>query len=133
MYQAGTRRRKRRTVTIVVVLAVVVVALVAAGGSYLLLRTHGSPAQTASAYLTAWQRAPYAARDRDRVGRPAGGLAGPLKQADTKLGLRRIHLSLGAVTTSGGSARAAFTAKADLTGGQPWTYPGALQMVTRHK
>jgi hypothetical protein len=133
MYQAGARRRKRRTVTIVVVVAVVVVALVAAGGSYLLLRTHGSPAQTASAYLTAWQRADYAAMDQVSVGAPAGGLAAPLKQADAQLGLRRIHLNLGAVTTSGGSAQAAFTAKADLTGGHTWAYQGRLQLVNRNK
>jgi cell division protein FtsI/penicillin-binding protein 2 len=115
------------------VVVVVVVALVAAGGSYLLLRTHGSPTQTASAYLAAWQRADYAAMDQVSVGTPAGGLAGPLKQADAQLGLRRIHLSLGAVTTSGGSARAAFTAKADLTGGHTWTYQGRLPLVNRNK
>jgi Penicillin binding protein transpeptidase domain/NTF2-like N-terminal transpeptidase domain len=133
MYQAGARRRKRRTVTIVVVVAVVVVALIAAGGSYLLLRTHGSPSQTASAYLTAWQKSDYAAMDQVSVNAPGGGVAGPVKQADTQLGLRSIHLSLGAVTTSGGSTQAAFTARADLTGGHTWDYRGRLELVERSR
>ena len=41
------RRSKRRTITIVAVVAVLVAGAIAAGGSYFLLRTKGSPQETA--------------------------------------------------------------------------------------
>jgi hypothetical protein len=134
-YQAGgLRRRKRRRVIIIVVsVAVLVIALGAAGGSYLLLRTHGSPAQTAASYLTAWQRGDYAAMDAVTVHAPGGGLATPVKQADTQLGLRAIHLVAGQPSTSGGSTQVPFTATAQLTGGHVWTYRGRLQLVQQNK
>ena len=62
---------------------------------------------------------------------PGSGLAGPLGRAATQLGQRRLHLVLGRVTTSGGSALARFTATAELASGHTWTYPGRLQLVKR--
>jgi hypothetical protein len=133
MYQAGARRRKRRTVAIVVTVAVVVIALLAAGGSYLLLRTQGSPAQTAASYLAAWQRGAYPAMDQVTTGGPAGGLAGPLRQVDTDLGVRHLHLALGAVSGTPAGAQARFTATAGLASGHTWTYRGALDLVQRNR
>jgi hypothetical protein len=134
MSHGSMRRTKRRSVFIVVaVIAAVVVATGAAGGYVLLTRTQGSPQQTAASYLRDWQRGSYAAMGKVSVNVPGGGLATPLSQTARELGLRSIHLRLGRVTANGGSARAHFTATADLASGHAWTYPGQLQLVTRNR
>ena len=125
-------RDRRRAIVAGVVVAVLIVAAAAAGG-YLLLRTIGSPQQTAAAYLSGWQRASYPAMEQVSVNVPRGGLAGPLRQADADLGIRRIRLAPGPVTTDGGSARARFTVTADLASGHTWTYTGLLQLVVRNR
>jgi cell division protein FtsI/penicillin-binding protein 2 len=113
----------------VVCAAVAAVLALAAGGTYLLLRTHGSPQQTAARYLADWQRGRYAAMDAVSVGVPRGGLAGPLRQAAAQLGARHLRLRLGRVTPAGSSARADFTAAAGLADGRTWTYRGQLALV----
>ena len=114
----GTRwerpHRGRRRVVIIVLVSVLVLALAAGAAGYLLLRTAGSPQQTAASYLDAWGKGDYPAMNQVSVGKPAGGLAGPLKLAATQLGVRHLHLVLGRVTQSGSSATAGFTATADL-------------------
>ena len=128
------RRTKRRTLIIVVaVIAVVVVATGAAGGYILLTRTQGSAQQTAASYLRDWQQGSYAAMGKVSVNVPPSGLASPLRQTASELGLRSIHLRLGPVTVTGGSARARFTATDALSSGHTWTYPGQLQLVTRNR
>jgi len=128
------RRRRRRPVIIAVVVAALVVALGAAGGTYLLLhRTAGSPSQTAAAYLSAWQRGAYPAMDKITVNVPRSGLAGPLKQAAAELGVQRLRLSPGRVTTTGGSAQAQFTATAVLASGHTWRYQGRLNLISRNR
>ncbi|HEV2452026.1 MAG TPA: penicillin-binding transpeptidase domain-containing protein [Streptosporangiaceae bacterium] len=131
MYQARLRRRRQRT--IMAVSAGLVVAVVAAGVSYLLLRprTIGSPQQTATGYLNAWQRGSYPAMQRLSVNVPRPGLAVPLQRADSQLGARRWRLSLGQVTSAGASAQARFRAVVDLASGHTWTYQGRLRLVTR--
>ena len=109
------------------------VATGAAGGYVLLTRTQGSAEQTAATYLSDWQRGSYAAIGPVGVNVPPSGLASPLRQTAAELGLRGIHLRLGRVTESGGSARARYTATADLATGHTWTYPGQLQLVTRNR
>ncbi|HEY3734881.1 MAG TPA: penicillin-binding transpeptidase domain-containing protein [Streptosporangiaceae bacterium] len=133
MQQVGARRPRRRTVVVIVIAAVLVLGLGAAGGSYLLLRTHGSPSQTAASYLSAWQRGAYGAMDQVSVNVPSGGLARPLKQASAQLGLRSLRLSPGQVTTSGGGTQVRFTATAELASGHVWTYQGRLPMVVRDR
>src|SRR5215471_10612992 len=129
----GRRRRGRRRVIILVVVSVLVLALAAGGTGYLLLRTVGSPQQTASAYLQAWQKGDYPAMGKVSVGVPPGGLAGPLQQTAAQLGMRHIHLVLGQVTQAGGTASARFTASADLASGHAWTYRGQLALVERNR
>jgi hypothetical protein len=119
----------RRRVIAVVAAVVLVVAAAAAGGGYLLLRTIGSPQQTAASYLSAWQRGSYPAMDKVSVNAPRAGLAGPLRAADAQLGVKRIRLVPGRVTVSGGSAQESFTAAARLASGQVWTYTGRLRLV----
>ena len=128
----GARRRRRRgkrRIIIVIVVSVLVLALAAGGVGYLLLRTTGSPQQTAATYLQAWQKGDYPAMDKVSVGVPPGGLGGPLQQAAAQLGMRHIHLVLGRVTQNGGTASAQFTASAGLASGHVWTYRGQLALV----
>ena len=126
--------RSRRTAVIAVVVAAVLVIVLAGGvGGYLLLRTHGSPQQTAASYLSAWQRADYPAMGKVSVHVPHGGLATPMRQFASEVGLRHLHLVLGHVTTSGGSAQAGFTATASLVSGHVWTYSGRLQLVKQNR
>src|SRR5579859_3270886 len=124
MRQDGARRPRRRTVVITVVVAVIVIALGAAGGGYLLLRTHGSPSQTAASYLSAWQHDDYPAMGTVSVNVPAAGLAAPLKQASAQLGIKTLRLSPGLVTNDSAGAQARFTATADLASGHVWKYQG---------
>ena len=133
MRHSGKRRPRRRSVIVVVVAAVLAVAVAAGVGGYLLLRTRGTPQQTAASYLRAWQRGSYAAMEQVSVNVPRSGLAGPVRQADAELGIRRIRLVPGLVTTDGGSAQARFTATAELGGGHTWTYTGQLQLVQRNR
>jgi Penicillin binding protein transpeptidase domain/NTF2-like N-terminal transpeptidase domain len=133
MSQHGTRRSRRYSVTAVVAVVAAVVVVAGAVGGYLLLRTTGSPQQTATSYLRDWQRGSYPAMDTVSVDVPQAGLAAPLGRAAAELGTRRLHLVLRGVTVSGGSAQARFTATADLASGHAWTYQGQLQMVQQSR
>jgi cell division protein FtsI/penicillin-binding protein 2 len=126
-------RGRRRAIVAGVIVAVLIVSAAAAVGGYLLLRTIGTPQQTAASYLSAWQRASYSAMEQVSVNVPRGGLAGPVRQADAEVGIRRIRLVPGPVTTDGGSARARFTVTAGLASGHTWTYAGELQLVVRDR
>jgi hypothetical protein len=125
--------RGRRRVIVIVSVSVLVLALAAGGTGYLLLRTIGSPQQTAASYLAAWQKRNYPAMGQVSVGAPRSGLATPLHQAAAQLGVRRLHLVLGQVTQNGGSATAGFTATAGLVSGHVWTYRGRLSLVKQNR
>ena len=133
MSQHGTRRSRRYSVTAVVAVVAAVVVVAGAAGGYLLLRTTGSPQQTATSYLRDWQRGSYPAMDTVSVDIPQAGLATPLRRAAAELGTRRLHLVLRGVTVSGGSAQARFNATADLASGHAWTYQGQLQLVQQNR
>src|SRR5262249_14289520 len=120
-------RRGRRRIVIIVTVSVLVIALAAGGAAYFLLRTVGSPQQTASTYLVAWQKGDYPAMDQVSVGQPAGGLAAPQR------GVRPVHLVLGRVPQNGGSATAASPATAGLASGHVWTYRGRLALVKQNR
>src|SRR6266487_5847319 len=92
-----TARRSRSVIAFVIVIAVLAGAAVVAG-SYLLLRTNGSPAETAARYLSAWQRGNVAEMRELSVNVPAGGLAKPIAQVNHDLGARGRELRLGRVT-----------------------------------
>jgi Penicillin binding protein transpeptidase domain/NTF2-like N-terminal transpeptidase domain/Penicillin-binding Protein dimerisation domain len=118
---------------VLVAVASLVVVLGGGAAGYLLLRTTGSPQQTAASYLSGWQRGDYRAMDNVSVNVPQGGLAGPLQQYAAQLGQRSLHTRLGQVTTSGGTAQAQFTASATLASGHTWTYRGQLRLVNRNR
>jgi Penicillin binding protein transpeptidase domain/NTF2-like N-terminal transpeptidase domain len=113
----------------------VVLILAVAGGTavYLRQRTQGTPQQTAARYLRGWQRGDYTAMDALTTGRPAGGLAGPLRAAAAGLGQRHLLTRLGRVTTTGAAARAAFTASVLMANGHTWTYQGQLPLMVRNR
>jgi len=126
---SGNRGGRRRT-TYALIGGLVVVAGAAVTGYLLLMpRTIGSPQQTAASYLSAWQRGDYQQMASVSVGAPAGGLAAPLKQAVSQLGARDDRFTLGAVTSSGGTARAQFTATVTLASGHTWRYQGRLALT----
>jgi len=133
MSHGGVRPRRRRSITAMLAVVVLVLALASAAGGYLLLRTKGSPQQTAAGYLLDWQRDSFPAMDKISVNVPRSGLAGPLSRAAAELGMRRIHLVPGRVTVTGGSAQARFTATASLASGHVWTYQGQLRLVLRDR
>jgi hypothetical protein len=133
MHQSGVFRGRRRSVVVVVTVAVLVVAAAGVAAGYLLLRTLGSPQQTAAVYLRGWQRDDYAAMQKVSVNVPRSGLAAPLREAATELGVRRLRLAPGPVAASGGSAVARFTATADLVSGHTWTYTGRLRLVRQDR
>src|ERR1700730_15893782 len=82
MTHSGTPGPKRaRALTAIVVVAVLVVALAGVTVGYLLLRTTGSPQQTAASYLQAWQRGSYPAMEKVSVNGPPSGVAGPLPRS----------------------------------------------------
>jgi transpeptidase family protein/MecA-like transpeptidase family protein len=126
-------RGRRRRIAVVAGVVVLIVALAAGVGGYLLLRTLGSPQQTAATYLRGWQQGNYPAMNKVSVHVPHGGVAGPLTAAAAQLGMRRIHLVPGPVTVNGGSAQERFTATADLASGHVWTYQGRLRLVKRNR
>ena len=114
--------------------AAVVVIIAAAAGAYALLHTRGSPQQTAQEYLSAWQQDQASGMQQVSSGVPAGGLARPIHQADTDLGVRSKTFRLGTVQSgSGGTANAAYTAALTLGNGIHWTYQGSLQLVRQNR
>ncbi len=115
------------------VVVVLLVGAAAAGGGYLLFRTKGSPQQTAAAYLNAWQAGNYRAMGQVSVGVPHGGLAGPLQRAATELGVRSTALSLGKVTSNGGTAVARFTVTDRLASSHVWRYRGVLRLLSKNR
>jgi hypothetical protein len=132
MYSSA-KRRKRWFIAAVVAANVLVLAAAGYVVGYRLLRTEGSPQQTAAGYLAAWQRSDYPAMDHLSVGAPRSGLAGPVGQAAAELGIRRLRLQLRRVLVSGGSARAYFTASARLAAGRTWNYQGELRLIQRSR
>jgi Penicillin binding protein transpeptidase domain/NTF2-like N-terminal transpeptidase domain len=129
----GGERTGGMTVTIAVVAALAAFVVAVGIATFLLVHVTGTPQDTATAYLTAWQARQYSAMDAVTVNAPEGGVADPLKASAAQLNLRSIHLTLGQVTQNGSSAVAKFTATATIAGGQVWKYQGQLPLVIAHR
>ena len=114
----------------VAIAAGVVVVLGVAAGAYVLLRTKGSPSDTASAFLSAWERGDGVAM-REQVLAPPPDMDRQYQALRTGLGVTKVHATLGKVVKSGGSANAPFTAGLALPMGT-WRYQGRLQLRTDH-
>ena len=110
-----------------------IAAAAAAGGGYLLLRSKGSPQQTAAEFLSGWQRQDFRAMNKVTAGLPHGGVAGPLTAASRELGVRSTRVTAGKVTSGGGSARARFTVTDRLSSNHTWVYRGVLLLVNKNR
>ncbi|MCO5987674.1 penicillin-binding transpeptidase domain-containing protein [Actinoallomurus spadix] len=112
-----------------IVAAVLVVVLGAAGGgAYVLLRTKGSPRQTAEEFLAGWRRGDLAAMRAVTVTPPAD-FDRYYQGLRTDLGTTKVTVSLGALTRHGKQATAPFAAALTLPAGT-WRYQGGLRLVT---
>ncbi|MEV5751369.1 penicillin-binding transpeptidase domain-containing protein [Actinoallomurus sp. NPDC052308] len=120
-----------KKVWLIIAAALVVVLGVAGGGAYVLLRTKGSPAQTAEDFLAGWRRGDLAAMRAATVTPPAD-FDRYYQGLRTDLGTTKVGVSLGTVTKHGKQATAPFTATLALPAGD-WKYQGSLRLVTSHR
>ncbi|HET9894755.1 MAG TPA: penicillin-binding transpeptidase domain-containing protein [Streptosporangiaceae bacterium] len=128
------RRRKRHIITVVVIVVVLVLGAGAAGGGYYLLRTKGSPRQTAASYVNGWQQGNYAAMGRVSLHVPKGGVGVPIEAVKAQLGVLSMAVQLGKVTVGGhGTAKAPFTVTDKLVSGHTWVYQGQLSLITKDR
>jgi Penicillin binding protein transpeptidase domain/NTF2-like N-terminal transpeptidase domain len=109
----------------------VVVALGIVAGAYALLRIKGSPAATANAFLSAWERGDATAM-REQVLAPAADMDRQYQALRTGLGVTKVHATLGRVSKRGDRATAPFTADLTLPMGS-WRYQGQVRLATDHR
>ncbi len=131
--QPVRRRRRGRLIAVLVTVFVLLLGAAGAGGGYLLLRTKGSPRETAVSYLSAWRRQDYTAMKQVSLDVPRSGLKVPLTSVSSQLGVKHMSLSLGTVAVTGNSATALFTVTDDLTGGHVWTYQDKLPLLVKDR
>lgn len=115
----------------IAIAAGVVVVVGVAAGAYVLLRTKGSPTQTASAFLSAWERGDGAAM-RGEVASPPADMDRQYQALRTGLGVQKVHATLGRTIKQGGHATAPFTADLSLPMGT-WHYQGQVRLATDHR
>jgi len=127
------RRRRGRLIAILVTVFVLILGAAGAGGGYLLLRTHGTPKQTAASYLSAWRHDNYSAMKQVSLNVPPSGLAKPLTTVKSQLGVKHMTLRLGTVAVTGNSAVAHFTVTDDLASGHVWTYQDKLPLLVSNR
>ncbi|WP_329256668.1 penicillin-binding transpeptidase domain-containing protein [Actinoallomurus sp. NBC_01490] len=108
-----------------------VVVLGVAGGAYLLLRTKGSPAATARAFLSAWERGDATAMRGETLA-PPPDLDQQYQTLRKGLGVTKVRAEPGAVTKQGGHATVPFAADLTLPMGT-WHYQGRLRLTTDHR
>lgn len=119
---------QRKHLWIVIAAATVVVVAAAGGGAYVLLRTKGGPAQTASAFLSAWDRGDLAAMRLATV-TPPPEFDRQYQRLRGDFGVTKVHTTLGRVTKRGDHATAPFSAELTLPAGT-WRYQGRLVLKT---
>jgi hypothetical protein len=109
----------------------VVVVGIAAGAYVLLQRTKGSPASTASAFLSAWEHGDSTAM-RGATLAPPPDMDQQYQALRTGFGVKQVKTTLGTVTKQGSHATAPFTADLTLPMGT-WRYEGRLRLTTDHR
>jgi Penicillin binding protein transpeptidase domain/NTF2-like N-terminal transpeptidase domain len=121
----------RGRLTALIVGAVAVVLVLAGAGVFWVLRTEGSPRQTATEFLTDWRKGDFPAMRRLSVGSPAD-LAATYTQMNGALGVTAVRARAGAVKP--GSPRIVpFTAALTLRSGGTWTYQGELSLIQQNR
>jgi hypothetical protein len=119
---------RRKKIVFIVPLVIVLVLAGGGAGAFWLLRTKGTPAQTAAAYLAAWERSDYAAMRRLTAGSPP--------DFDTRYGEMRTALGVTKATFRPGPARGnrvPFTASLTLKSGGGWSYAGELPLIKKDR
>ncbi|MBB5133508.1 cell division protein FtsI/penicillin-binding protein 2 [Thermocatellispora tengchongensis] len=104
----------------------------AAGGAYYVLHTRGTPGETATRYLQAWQRGDLAAM-RAELAAPAQGFDQAYASLGKALGVTSTSVSLSGVREGDGSATAAYKAVQRLATGGEWSYDGSLRLVVKDR
>ncbi|MEV4893160.1 penicillin-binding transpeptidase domain-containing protein [Nonomuraea sp. NPDC055795] len=114
-----------RGTTIAIVSVVTVVVLGAAGtGAYFLLRTTGSPAETAGRFAAAWQNGDNTAMTRELAAPQS--LAG-YEQMRTGLAMETLKVTLGqAAPEKDGRSAVPYTASMKLKNVGDWSYQGQI-------
>jgi hypothetical protein len=116
-----------RTIAITSV-AVVLVAAAGAGGAYYLLRTQGTPQQTAERFVQAWNSGDIAAM-RAQLGEGAPDIAPVYERLGKDLRVESSEIRLDGVTTVGDDrARARYSATLTLGDAGKWTYQGSIDL-----
>jgi cell division protein FtsI/penicillin-binding protein 2 len=115
---ARRAKRSRIAAAAIVVVGVLVIGLATGFGTEL------SAEPTAQSFLLAWQQQQYAAAGALTTA-PAGTVATGLRSAVAQLDAPQLLLSMKSVVQHGSTAKASFTATADLAQqGRVWTYQG---------
>ncbi|RBQ15886.1 cell division protein FtsI [Spongiactinospora rosea] len=122
---------RRRTIVIVSVTAVLL-AGAAAGGGYYLLRTQGSPAETAQRFAQAWQRGDLTAM-RAELAVPVPGFSLAYDHLGRSLGIRSTTVKVTGVSEGEDAATARYSAAHTLQAGGRWAYDGSLRLVVKDR
>lgn len=121
-----------RTIAITSV-AVVLVAGAGAGGAYYLLRTRGTPQETARAFVQAWSRGDTAAM-RSWLADPSVPYAAAYERLAKDLGVTATEVRLTGVSEPRDDrADAGYTATLTLRDGGRWSYRGSLPLVVKDR
>ncbi|MDF5758027.1 penicillin-binding transpeptidase domain-containing protein [Spongiactinospora sp. TRM90649] len=122
---------RRRTIAIVSVTAVLL-AGAAAGGGYYLLRTRGTPAETAQRFTQAWQRGDLTAMRAELTG-PVPGFSQAYDRLDDALGPRSTMVKVTGVREDDQGATAGYSVVHDFRSGGRWAYDGSLRLVVSER
>ncbi|MGH3391277.1 MAG: penicillin-binding transpeptidase domain-containing protein [Actinomadura sp.] len=119
---------------LLLIVPLVTTLLLAAGGAgaYWLLRTKGSPGETAAAFLAAWERGDTAAMGA-LVAVPPADLAARHQDMRTSLGITKATFTPGPSRRSGSAARVPYTATLGLKSGGTWSYTGELVVTDKDR
>ncbi|MEV5410087.1 penicillin-binding transpeptidase domain-containing protein [Thermopolyspora sp. NPDC052614] len=118
---------RARTIAITAV-AVVVVAGAGAGGAYYLLRTQGTPQETAERFVQAWSKGDTAAM-RAQLGERAPNFAPTYDRLAKDLRVKSTEVRITGVTTTGDDrAKAAYSATLAIGDAGRWTYQGSIDL-----
>lgn len=129
---SGVHTVRRRILWLVTALVAVVALGAAGGGAYFVLRTKGSPAQTARGFLAAWERGDLAAM-RAAVLAPPADFDRQYAALRADLGVTRVRTEAGASARRGDDrASMPFTAALTMAEGT-WRYDGRLSLVTHDR
>lgn len=117
-----------KKILLIVPLVAVLVLGAGGAGAFWLLRTKGSPAATAAAYLSAWERNDYAAMRR-LTAAPPPDFAARYGEMRAALGITEAAFRPGRPRKN----RVPFTASLTLKSGGAWSYAGELPLVEKDR